>query len=227
MTSVESKKINIYSVEGTKVGEKELNPNVFNVPVKESIVHEVATSMLANARLGLAHTKTKGEVRGGGKKPWRQKGTGRSRHGSIRSPLWKGGGVIFGPRNDRNYKKKINKQVKRKAICMCLSDRVQDNQLLLLDKIVLSAAKTKDMHLLLKNLFNKIYQIDFKKTRAKLSVLVAGNAEEKDFDRLVRNIPGVKFLFAKDLNVIDILMHKYIILDEKGLEMLEKTFNRA
>ncbi len=142
----------VYNLQAEKVREAELNPAVFGVKVKESVVHQVAMAQMANSRVAIAHTKTKGEVRGGGIKPWRQKGTGRARHGSIRSPLWKGGGVTFGPRKDRNFSQKVNKKMKTKALFMCLSDKVNNNLMVLVDKLDLAEGKTKKMVEVMKNL---------------------------------------------------------------------------
>ncbi|MBU4332684.1 50S ribosomal protein L4 [Patescibacteria group bacterium] len=136
-------KVTVYNQEGVIVGSQELSDEVFGIKPKVEVVHQVVVGMMANKRQVLAHTKDRGEVRGGGKKPWRQKGTGRARHGSIRSPLWVGGGVTFGPTKERNFKKRINKKMRRKAILMCLSDRVNDDKLVLLDKIKLDEIKTR------------------------------------------------------------------------------------
>lgn len=135
----------VYNIKAEKIKEAELNPAVFGVKVKESVVHQVMVAQMANARVAIAHTKTKGEVRGGGIKPWKQKGTGRARHGSIRSPLWKGGGVTFGPRKDRNFSQKVNKKMKTKALFMCLSDKVKNGLMVLVDKLNLAEGKTKEM----------------------------------------------------------------------------------
>ena len=153
--------ISLYNQKGETIGKVKLNPEVFGVKVKSSVVHQVVEAMLANAREAWAHTKTKGEVRGGGRKPWKQKGTGRARHGSIRSPLWVGGGVTFGPRNERNYKKKINKKMKTKDLFMCLSDKVASSQLIVLEDVSLEAPKTKYFAEIIKNLFrNQIIIFD-------------------------------------------------------------------
>ncbi len=136
-------KVKVYNQDGAIVGSQELSEKVFGVEPKAAVIHQVAKAMMANKRQVLAHTKTRGEVRGGGIKPWRQKGTGRARHGSIRSPLWVGGGVTFGPRNDRNFKQKINNKMRRKAIAMGLSDRVKEDKFVVLDKIEMGEIKTK------------------------------------------------------------------------------------
>ena len=157
---------------GEVVKEVKLNPTVFEVKINEPLIHQVAVAQLANARVAIAHTKNKGEVRGGGKKPWRQKGTGRARHGSIRSPLWKGGGVTFGPRNTRNFSQKINKKMKKAALFSCLSDKAKQKTLMLLDKLELTETKTKEFAkiiLNLKNILNlkekKTGTVDSKKTK--------------------------------------------------------------
>ena len=122
-----SLKIKVYTQDGKETKELALNPAVFGVAVKESVVHQVMVAQMANSRVAIAHTKTRAEVRGGGRKPWKQKGTGRARHGSTRSPIWVGGGVTFGPRSDRNFSQKVNKKMKTKALFMCLSDKVNNN----------------------------------------------------------------------------------------------------
>ena len=153
--SISKLKTQVFSQTGEKVKEVELNPAIFDIPVKENVVHQVVTAQLANSRIIIADTKDRSEVRGGGRKPWRQKGTGRARHGSIRSPLWVGGGVTFGPTKERNFKKKINKKMKTKALFMCLSDKVNNNLLILLDKLNLEKGKTKEIVEVIKNLNNK------------------------------------------------------------------------
>ena len=158
------KKYPVYNVKAEKVREVDLNPAVFGVEVKESVVHQVAVAQRANARTAIAHTKTRGEVRGGGAKPWRQKGTGRARHGSNRSPIWVGGGITFGPRKDRNFSQKVNKKMKRKALFMCLANKANENLLFLLDKLVLEDGKTREMVDVLKSL-KKVLRL--KETRNK------------------------------------------------------------
>src|SRR5438477_12824932 len=127
-------KVKLYDIEGKAKGERELDASVFGVPVNPTVVHEVMVGIAANARQSLAHTKTRGEVRGGGKKPWAQKGTGRARVGSNRSPIWRGGGITFGPRNDKNYEREVPKKMRRKALLMVLSEKAKNNQLLVIDE---------------------------------------------------------------------------------------------
>jgi len=125
----------VYNQQGEKVGQVDLPAELFGVPLNRDLVHQVVVTQMANSRQVLAHTKDRSEVRGGGAKPWRQKGTGRARHGSIRSPIWVGGGVAFGPTKERVFAKKINKKMKRQALFMVLSSKVKDKEIVLLDKI--------------------------------------------------------------------------------------------
>ena len=245
----------VYNTSGEEVKQAELNPAIFGVKVKKELVHQVAMAQMNNARPVLAHTKDRSEVRGGGRKPWKQKGTGRARHGSTRSPLWAGGGVTFGPTKDRNFTQKINKKMKRKALFMCLSDRVKDSNLILLDKLELAAAKTREMDKLLRNLMDKTVanvgagltpaqndapaqnratarvaptpvQNSKKNSNQKLSVLVVGSKKVAELNRAGRNIPGVKATRADSLNVVDILGHRYLIIDEAGIEMIGKIYKQ-
>ena len=232
----------VYNTSGEEVKQAELNPAIFGVKVKEELVHQAAMAQMNNARPVLAHTKDRSEVRGGGRKPWKQKGTGRARHGSTRSPLWAGGGVTFGPTKDRNFTQKINKKMKRKALFMCLSDRVKDSNLILLDKLELAAAKTREMDKLLRNLMDKTVanvgaglapaqndapvQNSKKNSNQKLSVLVVGSKKVAELNRAGRNIPGVKATRADSLNVVDILGHRYLIIDEAGIEMIGKIYKQ-
>ena len=145
-------KYTIYNQEGKKSGESLLPKEVFNVKINTDLVHQVVVAQMANRRRVIAHTKDRSEVRGGGRKPWRQKGTGRARHGSIRSPLWRGGGVTFGPTKFRVFKKEIPKKIKRKALFMVLSVKAKNNLLILLEDIKLEKLKTKLIAELLKKL---------------------------------------------------------------------------
>jgi len=243
-------KYQVYNRQGEKVEEVELNQAVFDIEVNEELVHQAVVAQMANKRKVLARTKDKSEVRGGGRKPWKQKGTGRARHGSSRSPLWIGGGVTFGPTKDRNFKKKINKKMKRKALFMCLSDRVKDKNLLLLDKLELNEAKTKELYKLLRVLISgllnrKDSKINYsaepiklaegeerKKTEEKkkikkdekLSILVVGSKNIAKLARAGRNIAGIKVLDACSLNVIDVLTYKYILMGLESLTFIEKTY---
>ncbi|NMB48260.1 50S ribosomal protein L4 [Candidatus Kuenenbacteria bacterium] len=236
----------VYNQSGSVVKEVNLNPAVFDVKINPELVHQTAVAQMANARPVLAHTKTKDEVRGGGKKPWRQKGTGRARHGSSRSPLWVGGGVTFGPRNTRNFSQKINKKMKCQALFSCLTDRAKDQALILVDELNLPEWKTKNFTQLILNLKDALRlssaktkssaDDDEKKTKKstttrkedlknyRLSLLVVAGANTKSVSRVARNIPGVKVLGANSLNVIDILDAKNLLLSEDSLSVIEKTY---
>jgi len=206
-------KYDIYSQKGEKVGQVELNPAVFGVDINDEVVSQVAVAQRANNRPVVAHTKDRSEVRGGGRKPWRQKGTGRARHGSIRSPLWIGGGVTFGPRNERNYKKKINKKMKLKALAMVLSDKVKHKNLLILDNFNLPEAKTKKMV----EMVNRL-PLD------KKSLLLALPELPTAVKLSARNLNFLKLINVKDLNVLDILSSRYLVTTKSGLEIMENHF---
>jgi len=184
-------KLSIYNIKAEVVGEQELNPRVFDVAVNESLVHQAAVTQQANERQVLAHTKDRGAVRGGGKKPWRQKGTGRARAGSSRSPLWRGGGVTFGPTKDRNFSKKMNVKMKRKAICMVLSDKVHHNEFLILDSIDFKNGKTKPAVAVLKTLEKNVLQPDAKAAR---SMLIITDSKNELAQRALRNVVAVSFI---------------------------------
>src|SRR3989339_146560 len=146
-------KVKVYNLEGKEVREEELEQSFFDIVVKPEVVQQAVEAQLANSRQVLAHTKGRGEVRGGGKKPWKQKGTGRARHGSIRSPLWKGGGVTFGPTKERNFSQKINKKAKQQALFSVLSKKLADQEIKVVDEIKIKNIKTKEMAKILGNFF--------------------------------------------------------------------------
>lgn len=206
-------KVKVYNMEGSVVGERELNPAIFAVSASPALLHQVAVAARANARLTLAHTKTRGEVSGGGKKPWKQKGTGRARHGSTRSPIWRGGGVTFGPRNDRNWEQRVSKIMKRKALWMCLSDKVASERLILLDSLELTAPKTKLVATLLAKL-----PISGK------ALIAVPSIKESTLVRAARNISSVEVIGASSLNVSALLGHETMILPLAALDVVEKTF---
>jgi len=207
-------KVKVYNLEGKETGEMTLQDSVFNVPIKQEVVHEVFNAQLARQREPWADTKTRGEVRGGGKKPWQQKGTGRARHGSIRSPIWKGGGVSFGPVSTRNYKIKINKETRRVAIRMCLTDRVANNFLLVVDNFDFKAPKTKIFVDFLKSLPVK-----------SKSFLVLNDGNDKVV-RMTNNLKKVSTVPATDVNVMEILSKGAIITSKAGIEKIEKILSK-
>src|SRR6056297_1895265 len=190
-------KAQVYNQKGEKVEDINLAYHIFGVEIKKDLVHQAATTQMGNERKVLAHTKQRSEVRGGGRKPWRQKGTGRARAGTIRSPIWAGGGITFGPTNSRNFKKDINKKMKRKALFMALSDRLSNNNLVVLDKFDIKECKTKTVDNILQKLEKKI----LKDKNNKRSVLVILPEPEEKVERSGRNLPGVKIINSDNINI--------------------------
>jgi len=216
-------KVNLYNQNAEIIGEAELPDDIFGLKINPDLVHQVLTAQMANSRQVIAHTKDRGEVRGGGKKPWRQKGTGRARHGSRRSPIWKGGGVTFGPTKERNFKKKINKKMKRKAIFMVLSSKANDKELMLLDDLKLNTPKTKEAFSVIDKLSEKL--VGYKKTKKKRdSILLVIPERNKAILQAVNNLPFVETIEARNLNVRDLLEKKYLVLLKESIPVIERTF---
>lgn len=207
-------KAKVYNLEGAETGEMELSEGIFGVEMKDDLVHQAFVAQISNSRQVLADTKDRGEVRGGGKKPWKQKGTGRSRHGSSRSPIWKGGGVTFGPTSDRNYSKKINKKMKARALFMVLSSKVRDNEMIILDDAKLDKVSTKMMSGALKKL------------PVKGKVLFSLSRKNDQVFKSIKNIPDVSMIASDSLNVADLLKNKTFIINKKGIEMIEKIYKQ-
>ena len=205
-------KTKLYNSEGKETGEVELPERVFGVDLVDDLVHQAVVAQMANARQVLADTKDKGEVRGGGKKPWKQKGTGRARHGSSRSPLWKGGGVTFGPTSDRNFSKMINKKMKTKALLMVLSSKLKDNELVVVENIKLEKASTKKMKDIL--------------TKLPLSgkVLISMDKKDDSIFNSVKNIQNTSMIASDSLNVVDLLKNKMLVVDKKGIEKIGEVY---
>lgn len=201
----------VYNVNGEQVGSMDLKEEIFGVEVRKDILHRVVTMQLANRRVGTASTKTRSEVSGGGIKPWRQKGTGRARHGSIRSPIWTGGGIVFGP-HPRSYRFSIPKKIKRLAMKSALSSKVQDNEIIVLDEIRMDQPKTKEFAKILDNL-----KVD------KKALIVLANKDE-NVQKSARNIPGVKTTLVNTLNVYDILNCERLILTKEAVEKVEEVY---
>lgn len=222
MTIEQQKKINVnvYDTSGAVVATRDLPTEIFGVPVKEGVLHLALVAQRASARTILASTKTRGEVRGGGRKPWKQKGTGRARHGSIRSPIWRGGGVVFGPRSSRVFAVKINKKVKKKAVCMLLSQRVADGRFILLNALKFEKPKTKDAIALLKKLPLELEAT--RKRRAPVGIICPTG--DRACARSFRNIPAVTITNAQSLNITSLLKSAYIILPLASIAEIEKTY---
>ena len=201
----------VYSKEGKETGKVDLPEAVFGAAWNPDLVHEVVTGMQANARAGTAHTKDRSEVRGGGRKPWRQKGTGRARHGSRRSPIWTGGGVTFGPRSEKDYSVKINKKVKAKVLASVLSKKLADEEVLFVDSLAMDEPKTKDVKATVTAIAKGAGQdgLVSKKKNTALVVLADRNlATEKSF----RNFGNIEVAQAKDVNPVELLTYKYVVV---------------
>jgi len=206
-------KTKILNQKGEAVGDYELPKELFELEINADLIHQVVLSQRSNRRQGTAKAKGRGEVSGGGKKPWRQKGTGRARHGSTRSPLWVGGGVTFGPVLEKNYKRIVPKKMKRRAVLQVLSGKAKENLVLILDKIELEKPKTKEMAKIFGNLFLK-----------KGSGLLVLPKMEKSIILSARNIPKSGTMQAKDLSALDMLNYKYVVLLKDSVDVIKNTF---
>ncbi len=206
-------KIDTYNQKGEKVGTLELPKEIFEMEIKDALVHQIFVSLASNKRQSCAHTKDRSEVSGGGKKPHKQKGTGKARAGSSRSPLWVGGGVTFGPRNEKSYKKILPKKMKRKALFMALSGKVRDKELIVLDALNITEPKTK----IFENILTAL------KVKGKSSIF----ATAKKDDNVIKsagNIQKTDIIEARNLNVLDILNHKYLVLTKESVDIIKETF---
>ncbi len=207
-----AREANIFSMEGEKVGSIALPESIFGVPWRSDLVHQVTTAMQANARQNRAHTKDRSEVSGGGKKPWKQKGTGQARHGSSRSPIWRHGGVTFGPRSTRDYSEKINRRMRVGALLSALSKKAKDGEIILVDTFTMNAPKTAMAKGVLENLAKGAAVADLvtKKSNAALLALATYNANvAKSF----HNFGNVMTEEVRNLNPVDVLTHKYLIIE--------------
>ncbi|OGE85113.1 MAG: 50S ribosomal protein L4 [Candidatus Doudnabacteria bacterium RIFCSPHIGHO2_02_FULL_46_11] len=212
-------KVNVYNQAGDKVEELELNSGLFDVNPNLALLEEAVRMQLANKRETISKTLTRAEVRGGGRKPWKQKGTGRARHGSIRSPLWSGGGVTFGPTSARNWSLKMNKSAYRKALFMALTDKVRSNSLIVVDKLEITEPKTNLLAKTLNGLLAKLEASD------RGSLLVIGNKNE-NVERAGRNIAKSHVIRANSLNVYDILKSNNLVVTKDAIPVIEKTFSK-
>jgi large subunit ribosomal protein L4 len=202
----------VYNLEGKEIESLKLVDSVFGLPKNDDLVHQVFVSLSANRRQVLADTKNRGERAGSGIKPWRQKGTGRARVGSLRTPTWRGGGVAFGPTNDRNFKKKINRKMNAKAIATVLSGKLRDEELIVIEKLELAENKTKQMAAVLK------------KFEIKGRILIALMDGEKEVMFASRNLKKVGNISVKQLNVLDMLNNKNLILSKESAKFLEAKY---
>ena len=202
---------NVYSQAGKEVANIALPGEVFGVAWNADLVHDVVVTMQGNARSNTAHTKNRGEVRGGGKKPWKQKGTGRARHGSSRSPIWAGGGVAHGPRNERDYTRKINKNMRAKALASVFSQKLASNQIIFIDALTFSAPKTVEA----RKFLTAISSIEGKKdlgTKKVNAALVILSDRDEQTELSFRNMGNVHVVNVKDVNPVELLTYKYVVV---------------
>lgn len=204
-----------YNLEGKETGEVKLSDALFAREVKPHVVHEVLVAQLANGRTVTSNTKDRSEVRGGGKKPWKQKGTGRARHGSRRSPIWIGGGITFGPLKTRVFGKKVNKKMRKEALRMVLTDKVQNDAFIAVDEMRFADTKTKHAAAMRAAL-----------PGANKSALIVLTKEEREAARAIENLPKTAAIAAESLNVRDLLKYTYVIASEAAIERMQKTYTK-
>ena len=208
-------KLDVYSATGEKTGTMQLAPDVFNAPVSPTAVHQVIVSIQANSRHSIAHTKSRGFIRGGGRKPWRQKGTGNARAGSIRSPLWRGGGIIFGPTSQRNFSKKIPKTLFRKSLISVLSDRIKHGLIFIVDDLSVTAGKTKEFSAKIANLRGKLGI----KTE-KMMIVVPKITE--NLDRSSKNLQNTQVVSVDSVSPLNLLSSPVTIILKEAITLLER-----
>jgi large subunit ribosomal protein L4 len=213
-------KVSVYNQKGESVGEIELNSKIFEVTPNTHLLAEAVRIQRSNSRQGTSNTKTRGEVRGGGKKPWKQKGTGRARAGSTRSPIWRHGGITFGPRASQNWELKLNKKAKTKALFMSLSDKAKNGQFVIVDQIALEKPKTKEFISVMSGL-KKVVK-DFGKTQ----LFVVPKKDDSLF-RASRNLQSIQSQLANSLNVVDVLKADIVIALKDSLGVIEKTYLKS
>lgn len=206
-------KLALYNRDGEQVGEMELQPDLFEAPVKKGAVYQTAVGQAGRRRRGTAATRDRSEVRGGGAKPWPQKGTGRARHGSTRSPIWVGGGVTFGP-HPRKYGFAVPKKMRRAALRSALSAKVAESRLLIVEDLIMDEPKTKSLVRVLENL------------KADGGALIVTGQPDRNVIKSARNLPGVKTMEARQLNVLDILNFEYLVMTREAMERVQEVFGQ-
>jgi len=204
-------KLDVVDITGKKTGDIEVSDAIFARTWNRELVHQIFVALQANLRRPWAHTKTRDEVSGGGKKPWRQKGTGRARHGSTRSPIWVGGGVSHGPRNDKDYSQKINKKMKKGAFYSVLSRKVSDDQLKVVDGITAKSGKTKALNTLLLGFYN---------TKEVPSTLIVSKAQGVELVLAAQNLPKVKVVTPDVLSILDLLNYETVLIEKESVQVI-------
>ncbi|MEI8328070.1 MAG: 50S ribosomal protein L4 [Candidatus Taylorbacteria bacterium] len=218
----------IYNQTGKPVGKTKLPESIFGVPWNADLVHEVVRLMNSNSRTNIAHTKTRGEVRGGGKKPWKQKGTGRARHGSTRSPIWVGGGVAHGPRNDKNFDRKINKKARAKAFYTILSRKFKEGEILFVDSIDFTVPKTKEAIKTLSQLAS-IKGFERLSTKKSNTAIIALDRKVKNVEKSFQNIGNISIEEFRNVNPVSLLNHAFLVVvnPEESLKALNAKTTKA
>jgi large subunit ribosomal protein L4 len=215
-----SVKIKLYNQEAKALEDMEVSDKVLGVKASAALLHQAVVAQMANTRQVLAHTKDRSEVRGGGKKPWKQKGTGRARVGSSRSPLWVGGGVTFGPTKDRNFSQKINKKMKQRAIAMALSDKLGQSSLAILDSFKVEEFKTKQVNSILAKFEKEIFKTD------RRNILIISGTKDEKAKYSSRNLTGVKLINQENINIVDLLKYRNLLVTKDVIKKLEEQYSK-
>lgn len=220
-------KVTVYTTEGKEKSKLDAPKEIFGLKWNADLVHQVVVSMETSSRTPVAHTKDRSEVRGGGKKPWRQKGTGRARHGSRRSPIWVGGGVTFGPTNERNFSRKVNKKMKAKALFTILSKKMKDDEIIFVDDIKFKEAKTKEAKKVIEAL-STIKGFENLKTKRHNKAVIAIQENDLLTKKSFSNFSNIKTDEIRNLNPVSLLKYKYVIIEnpEKTFEVLSNKVNK-
>lgn len=208
-------KVKVYNWQGEATGSEKLDAKFFGVKINPIVVQQVVIAQRANSRETLAHTKGRSEVRGGGRKPWKQKGTGRARHGSIRSPLWVGGGITFGPTTDRNFTQKINKKTKAAALKMVMTDKLANEKLIVVEAYDMADAKTKTLQSALKKL----------PINGKTVLLVTATAKD-NVNLAAKNLKKVETIYFGSINVVDLLKYQYLVVSKAMLAKIQEHYRK-
>ncbi|PKM87566.1 50S ribosomal protein L4 [Candidatus Falkowbacteria bacterium HGW-Falkowbacteria-2] len=213
-------KVKVYNQSAAPIKDLELSAKIFGVKANADLLHQAVITQQANERQVLAHTKDRSEVRGGGKKPWKQKGTGRARVGSSRSPLWVGGGVTFGPTKDRNFSMKMNKKMRQKAIMMCLSDKIAQSSLVIIDTLKMEEFKTKQFNAMLTAFEKEVLPAD------RRSLLIINGEKDEKARYSGRNLKGVTIINPENINIVDLITSRQVLMTEEGITSLEKQYSK-
>lgn len=217
-------KTDLYNQKGENIGKVDLPEEIFGAKLNMGLIHRALIAQNANKRTAVAHAKGRGEVRGGGKKPWKQKGTGRARHGSIRSPIWVGGGATGGPTNERVFSQKLNKKMRRGALFSILSSKLAKGDLLVVDKFEIKSPKTKIAADSLKNFMMKAKNAGLGEKKRRKDLLVALPSKDENLKRALANISYLKYIISDSLNVGDLLAYKYLLLPKDSIDVIKNIY---